>query len=75
MHIQFGKLLQSDGYPLVVDRSTVEVALRHGAMAVKFTEALLDIVHAAIHEEKAEKETEEQENQHESTDEEERQER
>ena len=44
--------------------------MRHGAMAVKFTEALLDIVHAAIHEEKAEKETEEQENQDESTDEE-----
>ena len=58
-----------------MDRAAVAIALRGGALSIKFSEALLDIIDAAIHEDDANMENEEQEEKNESTDEEERQDR
>jgi hypothetical protein len=75
IRVQFSKLLQSDGCPLIVDRAAVAIALRGGALSIKFSEAMLDIIDAAIHEDDANMENEGQEEKNESTDEEERQDR
>ena len=75
IRVQFSKLLQSDGCPLIVDRTAVEIALRGCALSIKFSEALLDMIEAAIHEEDANMENDGHENKNESTDEEERQDR